>query len=56
MGGYDGARVVHFLAMAGVVGFIVVHVLMVVLVPRTLPPMFTGRLPRNAQTAADTGY
>src|ERR1700690_1553052 len=48
MGGYDGARVVHFVAMAGVAGFIVVHVLMVALVPRTLPPMFTGRLPRNA--------
>jgi thiosulfate reductase cytochrome b subunit len=55
MGGYDGARVVHFIAMAGVVGFIVVHVLMVALVPRTLPPMFTGRLPRNAQTGAGTG-
>lgn len=51
MGGYDGARVVHFLAMAGVVGFILVHVLMVALVPRTLPPMFTGRLPRGAGTA-----
>ena len=56
MGGYDGARVVHFLAMAGVVGFIVIHVLMVVLVPRTLPPMFTGRLPRNAQTAPEIGH
>ncbi|HYP68605.1 MAG TPA: cytochrome b/b6 domain-containing protein [Thiobacillaceae bacterium] len=49
MGGYDSARVVHFIAMAGVVGFIVVHLLMVALVPRTLPPMFTGRLPRSAQ-------
>lgn len=55
MGGYDGARVVHFIAMAGVVGFIAVHVLMVALVPRTLPPMFTGRLPRNTQTAAGAG-
>jgi thiosulfate reductase cytochrome b subunit len=48
MGGYDGARVVHFFAMAGVVGFIVIHVFMVMLVPRTLPPMFTGRLPRGS--------
>ncbi len=54
MDGYDGARVVHFLAMAGVVGFILVHVLMVALVPRTLPPMFTGRLPRGAGTADRT--
>ena len=56
MGGYDGARVVHFVAMAGVVGFIVVHVFMVALVPRTLPPMFTGRLPRNAQSVSGTGH
>jgi thiosulfate reductase cytochrome b subunit len=45
MGGYDTARVVHFLAMMGVVGFIIIHLVMVLLVPRTLPPMFTGRLP-----------
>jgi thiosulfate reductase cytochrome b subunit len=51
MGGYDRARVVHFVAMAGVVGFIVVHLIMVALVPRTLPPMFSGRLPRNARTS-----
>ncbi len=50
MGGYDGARVVHFFAMAGVVVFIIVHMFMVALVPSTLPPMFTGRLPRSART------
>ncbi|MEX3857980.1 cytochrome b/b6 domain-containing protein [Paraburkholderia sp. BR10923] len=42
-GGFDFARRVHFVAMAGVVGFVVVHLLLVLLVPRTLPPMFTGR-------------
>jgi thiosulfate reductase cytochrome b subunit len=47
MGGYEGARLVHFFAMAGVVGFIVVHLALVILVPRTLPPMFTGRAPRD---------
>jgi thiosulfate reductase cytochrome b subunit len=47
MGGYEGARLVHFFAMAGVVGFIVVHVTLVILVPRTLLPMFTGRAPRD---------
>ena len=43
MGGYEGARVVHFSAMALVVLFVAIHVLMVALVPRTLLPMFTGR-------------
>ncbi|MGF6788820.1 cytochrome b/b6 domain-containing protein [Paraburkholderia tuberum] len=48
-GGFDFARRVHFVAMAGVVGFVVVHLLLVLLVPRTLPPMVTGRARRNAQ-------
>jgi thiosulfate reductase cytochrome b subunit len=48
MGGYEGARLVHFFAMAGVVGFIVVHLTLVILVPRTLPPMFSGRAPRDS--------
>ncbi len=43
MGGYEGARLVHFVAMTLVVLFIVVHVAMVAVVPRTLPPMFSGR-------------
>jgi thiosulfate reductase cytochrome b subunit len=51
MGGYEGARLVHFFAMAGVVGFIVVHVTLVILVPRTLLPMFTGRAPRESTTS-----
>jgi len=38
-GGYDFARVVHFLAMAGIVAFIAVHLLLVMLVPKTLPAM-----------------
>jgi thiosulfate reductase cytochrome b subunit len=44
-GGYDFARRVHFFAMAGIAGFIVVHLLLVLIVPRTLLPMFTGRAP-----------
>ena len=43
MGGYDRARVVHFCAMALIVGFIVVHVAMVALVPRSLLTMIRGR-------------
>ncbi|VVE04539.1 MULTISPECIES: cytochrome b/b6 domain-containing protein [Pandoraea] len=42
-GSFQGARLVHFLAMAGLVGFIVIHVAMVALVPRTLRTMITGR-------------
>ncbi|NHZ66439.1 cytochrome b/b6 domain-containing protein [Massilia genomosp. 1] len=42
-GGYEGARQVHFFAMAGLCGFIVVHVAMVALVPRTLLAMLRGR-------------
>lgn len=43
MGGFEGARWVHFIAMALIVLFVAVHVAMVALVPRTLLPMFTGR-------------
>lgn len=42
-GGYEGARVVHFLAMSLLVFIVLVHIVMVILVPRTLPTMFTGR-------------
>lgn len=44
MGDYEGVRYVHFFAMAALVAFVVVHVAMVALVPRTLPSMFTGRI------------
>jgi thiosulfate reductase cytochrome b subunit len=48
MGDYEGARLVHFFAMATVVFIVAVHVLMVILVPRTLPMMITGRARRAA--------
>jgi thiosulfate reductase cytochrome b subunit len=41
-GGYDAARYVHFCAMAAIVGFLVVHVIMALLVPRSLRAMITG--------------
>ncbi|HVJ23722.1 MAG TPA: cytochrome b/b6 domain-containing protein [Burkholderiales bacterium] len=44
MGGYEGARIVHFACMALVVLVVIVHVVMVALVPRTLPAMITGKL------------
>lgn len=43
MGDYEGARLVHFFAMVALLLFVLVHVVMVALVPRTLPTMFTGR-------------
>jgi thiosulfate reductase cytochrome b subunit len=43
MAGYEGARRVHFFAMATLVAFVVGHVLMVALVPRTLLTMLRGR-------------
>ena len=42
-GGFDQARVVHFVVMAILAGFIVVHVAMVALVPKTLMLMIKGR-------------
>jgi thiosulfate reductase cytochrome b subunit len=42
-GGYDFARFVHFFAMASIVGFLVVHVIMALLVPKSLRAMITGR-------------
>lgn len=43
MGGYDNARVVHFVAMSVLVAFFAVHVVMVALVPRSLLLMIRGR-------------
>ena len=43
MGGYEGARLVHFVAMAALAAFVVVHLVMVLLVPRTLVTMVRGR-------------
>ena len=46
MGDYEAARYVHFLAMAAIALIVFVHVIMVALVPRTLPTMLTGRARR----------
>jgi thiosulfate reductase cytochrome b subunit len=44
MGDYEGARLLHFFCMAGLVLFVVVHVAMVLLVPKTFLTMITGKL------------
>lgn len=43
LGGYEGARLVHFFAMAALAAFVAVHLMMVALVPRTLVYMIRGR-------------
>ncbi len=42
LGGFQSARVLHFLGMAVIVGFLAVHVALALLVPRTLLAMLTG--------------
>jgi thiosulfate reductase cytochrome b subunit len=41
-GGFQNARLIHFLGMAVIVGFLVVHVALSLLVPSTLWAMLTG--------------
>ena len=42
-GGYEGARYMHFFAMAAIVGFSVIHIVMAFVVPKALRAMITGR-------------
>jgi thiosulfate reductase cytochrome b subunit len=42
-GGYEAARYVHFCAMAAIVGFLIVHVALAILVPKSLRAMIVGR-------------
>ena len=52
MGGYEGARWIHFIAMVALVLFIAIHVVMVALVPRTFVPMWTGRARKTPEPGA----
>src|SRR5215470_704727 len=42
-GGYDTARYVHFFAMATIVGFLLVHITLAILVPKSLRAMIRGK-------------
>jgi len=42
-GGYDVARYVHFICMAAICAFLIVHVALAVLVPKSLRAMIIGR-------------
>lgn len=50
-GGFQGARVLHFLGMSIISGFVLVHVALALLVPKTLVAMLTGgpRVPTGAE-------
>ncbi len=52
-GGFDVARVIHFLGMAAIVAFLVVHIALVIIVPKTLPAMITGRASAHAAHSED---
>src|SRR3979490_1007214 len=42
-GGYDVARYVHFICMAAICAFLIVHVVLALLVPKSLRAMIIGR-------------
>jgi len=44
-GGFQGARLVHFCCMGLITAFLVVHVMLAILVPRTIAAMITGGPP-----------
>ncbi|HTH96899.1 MAG TPA: cytochrome b/b6 domain-containing protein [Stellaceae bacterium] len=50
LGGFQGARLVHFLCMSAIVAFVVIHVSLAILVPSTIKAMITGK----ARVPADT--
>ncbi|MGX9863208.1 cytochrome b/b6 domain-containing protein [Pseudomonas moraviensis] len=54
LGGYDVGRYVHFAAMAMIAAFVVIHLVLVILVPKTLLPMITGgvRTPDNGKNGS----
>lgn len=42
LGGYDTVRLVHFFSMSAIAAFLLLHLILVMLVPRVLPAMITG--------------
>jgi thiosulfate reductase cytochrome b subunit len=53
-GGFQSARVLHFLGMSVIVGFVAVHVALALLTPKTLWAMLTGGPRVNPVAAPDT--
>ena len=50
-GGFDNARIVHFLGMSAIVAFLVIHVALALLVPKTIVAMVTGRILGHSEHA-----
>ena len=52
---FQGARLVHFLGMVAIVGFLLLHVALALIVPKTLVAMMTGGpdVPRDAPASAE---
>ena len=42
-GGYEAARYVHFIAMAAIVGFLIIHIALALIVPKSLKAMVVGK-------------
>jgi thiosulfate reductase cytochrome b subunit len=53
-GNFQNARLVHFLCMSAIVLFIVIHVTLALLVPRTLVSMMTGGPVIHAESRPET--
>ncbi|HEX3575550.1 MAG TPA: cytochrome b/b6 domain-containing protein [Rhodopila sp.] len=53
-GGFQGARIVHFMFMAAIALFIVIHVALVILVPKTFVAMTLGRASAEPHGATTT--
>ena len=50
---FQGARLVHFLCMVAIVGFLVVHVTLALIVPKTLVAMLDGGPPVPREASPD---
>jgi len=55
-GTFQAARLVHFLCMTAIVGFMIVHVALALLVPHTLIAMFTGGPVIDAASGASAHF
>jgi thiosulfate reductase cytochrome b subunit len=55
-GGYDGARIVHFVCMSLICAFIVMHLVLVAIVPSTFIPMITGWARKSAHAEKETDH
>jgi thiosulfate reductase cytochrome b subunit len=56
LGGFQTARVLHFAGMAVIVGFLIVHVALALLVPKTLWAMVTGGTGLKPRDRTKEGY